>query len=474
VSELDERDIRILSHYAERGNRELYWNYLAQRPGADGYGVLALGVVRNDNMPGATANHFADAQARRDGVNMTERDWNRFGVDLMRRDLQARQEHLENGRPAQALNLSAADVMRVHDDAFRNAGISPNAWTPREYLQAARRDGERDAGPQATPAQRQAAGNREMEGAWDMMLNNVRLGADRGAQTMWGTAVGYNDQQMRAADYTGRMAGAYLRASVDRANTDPDRIGAQSLYHERQRDGRWLLISEGHTHGPVFLSPGEMNSEHLERNPARIRELEDTRNLRLHIRELRDDFHEQDPHRNILRSPRTLAEASPPAEERRFATAPDQPAAEPAAVRVAAAAPLLDDAVHRNHEMYARLLRTVHEREEQMNLPRSQVSVEVAGGLTEAACRRGLSQVGFAQFTPDGRAVAMTDTPDPTSPWARTAVAQVGGLVGQSLEQSSENVDRINRQQALDAPPQTPPVQARSADQPQQAAHRIG
>lgn len=472
MSELNRQDIQILSHYAERGNRELYWNYLAQRPGADGYGVLALGVVRNDNMPGATANHFADAQARRDGVNMSERDWNQFGVDLMRRDLQARQEHMQQGRPEQALNLSAADVMRVHDDAFRNAGISPNAWTPREYLQAARREGEREAGPQATPTERRAAGSREMEGAWDMMLNNVRLGADRGAQTMWGTAVGYNDQELRAADYTGRMAAAYVRAAVDRPNTDPDRIGAQSVYHERQRDGRWMLINDGPTHGPIFLSPSEMYSEHPERNPARIRELEDTRNLRIHIRELRDDFHQQDPHRNTLRSPRTLAEAQPLGEERQYAAAPTQPTPD-AAVRVAAAAPLLDDPNHRNYEMYARLLRTVHEREDQMNLPRSQVSVEVAGGLTEIASRRGLGQIGFAQFTPDGRAVAMTDTPDPTSPWARTAVAQVGGLVGQSLAQSTENVDRINRQQALEAPTQAPPTQMRNAEQPQQSAPRL-
>lgn len=53
---LSQSDIDILASYAKSGNRELYWNYLAQHEGSDGYGKLALGVVRNDNMPGATAN----------------------------------------------------------------------------------------------------------------------------------------------------------------------------------------------------------------------------------------------------------------------------------------------------------------------------------------------------------------------------------------------------------------------------------
>ena len=59
MSGLNRQDIEILRSYAEDGNRELYWNYLAQKPGNDGYGLLALGVVRNDNVPGAVANSYA-------------------------------------------------------------------------------------------------------------------------------------------------------------------------------------------------------------------------------------------------------------------------------------------------------------------------------------------------------------------------------------------------------------------------------
>jgi len=56
-------DIAVLKAYVVNRNRELYFNYLAQTQGNDGYGLLALGVIRNDNAPGATANSFADRQA---------------------------------------------------------------------------------------------------------------------------------------------------------------------------------------------------------------------------------------------------------------------------------------------------------------------------------------------------------------------------------------------------------------------------
>lgn len=47
MSGLTQRDIKILSSYADAGKRELYWNYLSQLPGADGYGTLALNEAIN-------------------------------------------------------------------------------------------------------------------------------------------------------------------------------------------------------------------------------------------------------------------------------------------------------------------------------------------------------------------------------------------------------------------------------------------
>lgn len=64
MSGLTQHDIRILTSYASAGNRELYWNYISQLPGADGYGTLALGVVRNDSLPGQVANSYAQDYAR--------------------------------------------------------------------------------------------------------------------------------------------------------------------------------------------------------------------------------------------------------------------------------------------------------------------------------------------------------------------------------------------------------------------------
>src|SRR3546814_1869696 len=82
MARLDQRDMAILHHYVEEQNRELYWNYLAQHEGNDGYGLLALGVVRNDSMPGAVANNFAQNHARsHDDRVLTEPDWEEFGQD---------------------------------------------------------------------------------------------------------------------------------------------------------------------------------------------------------------------------------------------------------------------------------------------------------------------------------------------------------------------------------------------------------
>ena len=261
---------------------------------------------------------------------------------------------------------------------------------------------------------------------------------------MWGTSYQYNDEQLRALDYTKRMGTAYALASVDRANTDPNVIGAKTVYNERQANGRWMFISEGPEYGPAFMSPNELRSEHLERNPQRLRELEDTHNLRLEIQQLRKDFHPLDTDHSIRKSPRTIAEAEGLGEGMQLAAATSAPQA------LASSGPVqLDDAAHPNRAMFTALLNVVHERDDQSGRTRDQTSLQLAGGLTEKARERGLDAIGFAQFTPDGTKVAMTNTPDPSTPWARTAVGHVGELVGQTLPQSSENVAKINQQLML-------------------------
>ena len=111
---------------------------------------------------------------------------------------------------------------------------------------------------------------------------------------------------------------------------------------------------------------------------------------------------------------------------------------------------LLDNPDHRNHAMFAALLRAVNERDKELGRESDEFSRQLAGGLVEKARERGLETIGAAKFAPDGTKVGMTDTADLTAPWAKTAVGDVGQLAGQKLSQSSENVAAINQQQALE------------------------
>ena len=189
---LNAKDIEILRFYAEAGNRELYFNYLAHKAGNDGYPLLALGVVRNDNAPGATANVFADNQAVADGVAMGERGWQDFGVDLMRADFALRFKHFEAGRPDLALNLPVRDVQDSHDPIFRQYEINPDGWTPRQLLEAARRHG----------------GDEEAEKVWAMLRDNSLKGLNRAGEATYAVLHTYNDDQLGADAYLRAMGKA--------------------------------------------------------------------------------------------------------------------------------------------------------------------------------------------------------------------------------------------------------------------------
>lgn len=125
--------------------------------------------------------------------------------------------------------------------------------------------------------------------------------------------------------------------------------------------------------------------------------------------------------------------------------APERP---PGPYRPGAA--LLDSPTHPNHGMFAAALRAVNDRDAEMGRQPDEVSRQLAGGLVEKARERGLETIGAARFTPDGTKVGMTDTADLSSPWAKTAVGEVGQLAGQTLAKSSENVAAINQQQSLE------------------------
>jgi len=289
MSGLTQRDIRILSSYADAGNRELYWNYLSQLPGADGYGTLALGVVRNDSLPGRVANTYAqdhaktqhDSGSRHPNAELSERQWEDFGQTLLKQDLELRSYWMEQKQPDKALNLPGKDVMRAHDRAFDLHELDPNCWTPRVLLQAALEK----SGPQ------------KLEQIWTNMLDNDYVGAIRVGKT------GYDAiDQMGLVDggqYLSKLGATEAAQFLEgRSSTNPNVIGGNSyyaMYFEGER--KWANVSTGGGH----LSMRE------ETNPARIAELNDTRDVRLERQQKATQFHEDDPYRTITRSPMTAS-----------------------------------------------------------------------------------------------------------------------------------------------------------------------
>jgi hypothetical protein len=107
---------------------------------------------------------------------------------------------------------------------------------------------------------------------------------------------------------------------------------------------------------------------------------------------------------------------------------------------------LLDTPSHPNHAMYTALLKVVNERDQEFGRTPDMLSKQLAAGLTEQAVARGLTSIGFASFSDDGRTVGMTDTVSPSAEWAKTAVGNVGELVAKPLDQSSEGAAQHHQQ----------------------------
>ncbi|KTF31779.1 hemolysin [Xanthomonas vesicatoria] len=289
MSGLNEQDLESLSNYANKGNRELYWNYLSQLEGADGYGTLALGVVRNDSLPGQVANNYAQDYARTQhdtgsrfaNAELSERQWEEFGQTLLKKDLELRQAWFDKERPDMALNLPGKDVMRAHDQAFLDHELDPNCWTPRVILQAALEK----SGPQ------------KLEQIWTNMLDNEYAGATRISNTGYETFA-----QMGLAAGSQYLAKLGTTEAIQmlegRSAVDPNVIGSNSFYAMYfEKEHKWVNVSAGGGH----LSMRE------ETNPGRIAELDDARAVRLERQQKATQFHEDDPHRSISRSPFTAS-----------------------------------------------------------------------------------------------------------------------------------------------------------------------
>ncbi|MGO4703238.1 hypothetical protein [Dyella sp. 2RAB6] len=279
---LTPRDMDVLGHYARQGNRERYWNYLAQHQGADGYGLLALGAVRNDNTPGAVANLYAQNYAySRNHTILSERGWEEFGQDLVRVDYARRAAHFNGGSPELALNLPVKDVQETYTEAFARKRIDADAWTPNRLLDAARRHG----------------GEAATEGAWRSMLDQGRLGAWRGYDTFTAVVSAYGDDEMRRAEYVKDMGVAYAGAISAAPQVDPNRIhrGADR-YAFDPHSKEWLH----EVAGPVS-------------DPKERAELDAARQVRLEREQKAHEIHPADRFRDLASSPFALAGREPAA-----------------------------------------------------------------------------------------------------------------------------------------------------------------
>jgi hypothetical protein len=300
MSGLTEKDMDILHTYAMNNNRERYWNYLAQHAGNDGYGLLALGVVRNDNMPGAVANIFAQNYAKENNhVVLNERGWEKFGNDLICEDFALRSDRFyRENRPDLALNLPAKDVQKAHEIAFSHEHISIDAWTPNRLLNAAER----------------AGGEREMEKVWHQMLDNDARGVRRMGNTLVDIGSHYSDPELHAVKYTASMGLAYAQAAQSLPYSDPDRIGATSLYYEfDKREKAWYFVNDMAAADGVFMPQRETD-------PKKLAELNDARAVRLERNAKAEQIAPGDPYHNIAKSPFVLAQNTPESSELRTAS----------------------------------------------------------------------------------------------------------------------------------------------------------
>ncbi|PPT76801.1 hemolysin [Xanthomonas arboricola pv. populi] len=250
---------------------------------------MALGVVRNDSLPGQVANNYAqdyaktqhDTGSRFANAELSERQWEEFGQTLLKKDFELRQAWFDKERPDMALNLPGKDVMRAHDQAFLDHELDPNCWTPRVLLQAALEK----SGPQ------------KLEQIWTNMLDNAYAGATRISNTGYETFA-----QMGLAAGSQYLAKLGTTEAIQmlegRSAVDPNVIGSNSFYAMYfEKEQKWVNVSAGGGH----LSMRE------ETNPGRIAELDDARAVRLERQQKATQFHEDDPYRSITRSPLTAS-----------------------------------------------------------------------------------------------------------------------------------------------------------------------
>lgn len=137
-------------------------------------------------------------------------------------------------------------------------------------------------------------------------------------------------------------------------------------------------------------------------------------------------------------------------------------------------APQLNEPAHPDHAMFRQILSGVHAEDRKRGREPDAFSEQVAAGLTVDAKARGLSSIGFLQFSPDGSKAYITDTQDPSAERARTAVGDIGQAAQQSMGASSEKLTQLNESLAMkQEPPAQQQIQQQNEDAPSKVARAM-
>jgi len=123
---LGANEFAILRGHATNGDRIAYYTQL--NDWGYNYGGLALGVVTNDTLSGATANIFFLQNA---GKTVSNNELATVSLNLMRFDLAAREEFAGS---ASGLELPVNAIQAYHQAAFALVGVPVSAWTPNFVL----------------------------------------------------------------------------------------------------------------------------------------------------------------------------------------------------------------------------------------------------------------------------------------------------------------------------------------------------
>jgi Ca2+-binding RTX toxin-like protein len=176
---------------AAAGNPALYYALLAEA--GDRYGLLALDVVNPVGYEGAVARNYANSVGEEIGVTLSGQQWFDLSVQLMERDLAARERKLT--ATGSFLNLSGETIRNYHVAVFDIFGLPPEAWTAEIPL---RLSGYSEATWQLMLA--------DGEGVLGSYLNRAAIFRLVAAPfAMFGT-IPYIQDQAVAQEYTGNMA----------------------------------------------------------------------------------------------------------------------------------------------------------------------------------------------------------------------------------------------------------------------------